>query len=109
LATVFVPTMLQPLTGGVKQVDIDAPNMRQIIDRLNVLFPGIKERLVENGQLRPSLAVDIDGEAARMGILEKVDPGSEVHFVPAIAGGSGAPHIAMGHSQSASELAQPSQ
>lgn len=88
MATVFVPTMLQTLTGGVKQVDVDATNIRQVIDRLDELYPGIKDRLVEEGKIRPNLAVDIDGEVGRMGLLEKVNPASEVHFVPAIAGGS---------------------
>jgi hypothetical protein len=31
--------------------------------------------------------VAIDGEVARMGMLERVAENSEVHFVPAIGGG----------------------
>ncbi len=87
MATVFVPTMLQAMTQGVKQVEIPAANVRQVIDRLEELYPGIKARLVEAGQIRPNLAVAIDGEVARMGLLEKVGEASEVHFVPAIGGG----------------------
>ena len=51
------------------------------------LYPGIKERLVEDGQIRPNISVAIDGEVGRMGLLEKVGQDSEVHFVPAIGGG----------------------
>lgn len=87
MATVFIPTMLQSLTGGVKQVDIEAANVRQIIDRLDELYPGIKARLVEEGRLRPNLSVAIDGEIGRMGLLEKVAEKVEVHFIPAIGGG----------------------
>ncbi len=87
MATVFIPTMLQPMTNGVKQVEFEATNVRQVIEGLDQLYPGIKERLVEEGRIRPSLAVSVDGEVARMGMLEKVGPSSEVHFVPAIAGG----------------------
>ena len=83
----FIPTMLQSLTGGVKQVDIEAANVRQIIDRLDELYPGIKARLVEAGRLRPNLSVAIDGEIGRMGLLEKVAEKVEVHFIPAIGGG----------------------
>ena len=79
--------MLQTMTQGVKQVEIAAANVRQVIDRLEELYPGIKARLVEGGQILPNLAVAIDGEVARMGLLEKVGETSEVHFVPAIAGG----------------------
>jgi molybdopterin synthase sulfur carrier subunit len=79
--------MLLPMTDGVKQVELEGRNVRQVIDRLDELYPGMKSRLVEDGQIRPNLAVAIDGEVARMGLLEKVGEESEVHFVPAIGGG----------------------
>ena len=87
MVTVFIPTMLQPMSGGVKQVDIEAKNVRQVIDQLDQLYPGIKDRLVEENKIRSNLAVAIDGEVARMGLLERVGDNSEVHFVPAIGGG----------------------
>ncbi len=89
MATVFVPTMLQSMTEGVKQVQIEGANIRQIVDRLDEMYPGMKDRLVEDGGIRSNLAVAIDGEIARMGLLEKVSENSEVHFVPAIGGGTG--------------------
>ena len=87
MVTVFVPTMLQPLTGGVQQVDVEAGNIRQVVDQLEELYPGMKERLTEDGRIKRNLAVSIDGEIARLGLLEKVGEHSEVHFVPAIGGG----------------------
>ena len=87
MATVYVPTMLLPLTGGVKQVAVAAANVRQVVNGLEELYPGIKERLVADNQLRPDLSVAVDGEIARMGLLERVGENSEVHFVPAISGG----------------------
>ena len=87
MATIFIPSMLQSLTGGAKQVDCDARNIRQVIERVEELYPGIKDRLVETGELRPNLAIAIDGDVAIMGMLEKVGENSEVHFVPAIGGG----------------------
>ncbi|CUV02849.1 MAG: MoaD/ThiS family protein [SAR202 cluster bacterium] len=87
MAKIFIPTMLQSLTAGVKQVDLDARNVRQIIERLEELYPGMKDRLVEDGEIRPNLAIAIDGDVAIMGMLEKVEENSEVHFVPAIGGG----------------------
>lgn len=80
--------MLQSLTGGARQIDCDAKNIRQVIERLDELYPGIRDRLVEDGELRENLAVAIDGDIAIMGMLEKVGDNSEVHFVPAIGGGS---------------------
>ncbi|MDA0734004.1 MAG: MoaD/ThiS family protein [Chloroflexi bacterium] len=90
MVTVFVPTMLQPLTGGVKQVDVEARNVRQLVNGLDELYPGMKDRLVEAGQIRSNLAVSIDGEIARLGLMERLNENSEVHFVPAIGGGNSA-------------------
>jgi molybdopterin converting factor small subunit len=87
MTAVFIPTMLQSLSGGVKQVDMEARNVRQVVDELERLYPGMKERLVEDGRLRPNVSVAVDGEVARMGLLEKVGEAREVHFVPAIGGG----------------------
>ena len=87
VAKVYIPTMLLPLTGGVKQTQCPGRNVRQIIDALDAQYPGIKSRLVEDGEIRSNLAVSIDGDIARMGMLERVAETSEIHFVPAIAGG----------------------
>ena len=88
MARVFIPTMLQPLAGGVKEVQIEAGNVRQAVDELDKLFPGLKARLVEDNRIRSNLAVAIDGEVGRLGLLEKLSEDSEVHFVPAISGGA---------------------
>jgi|TARA_B100000315_G_scaffold44095_1_gene39048 molybdopterin synthase sulfur carrier subunit len=66
---------------------MEARNIRHVIEQLDEMFPGIKDRLVENGEIRPNLAIAIDGDVAIMGMLEKVGENSEVHFVPAIGGG----------------------
>ena len=105
MVTVYIPTMLQRLTSGVKRVDIEAANVRQVVDGLERLYPGVKESLVDDGRIRPSISVAVDGEIARLGLLEKVGENSEVHFVPAIGGGglddpgwAGAAWLTEGHS-----------
>ena len=87
MARVFVPTMLQSATGGVKEVEVDAGNVRQVIERLEERFPDIADRLLEDDDIRPNLAVAVNGEVARMGLLERVRADTEIHFVPAIGGG----------------------
>ena len=87
LATIFIPTMLQKLTSGIKKLELEASSVRQVVDRLDEMYPGIKDRLVEDDEIRENLAVAIDGDVAIMGMLTKVGENSEVHFVPAIGGG----------------------
>ena len=84
---VFIPPLLHPLTGGASEVDVEGSSVRQVIAALDERFPGIRERLCEGDQLRPGLAVAVDGRMSSVGLLQKVRPESEVHFLPAIGGG----------------------
>ena len=88
MARVFIPTMLQPLTEGVKEVNLEAKNVRQVVMGLQERFPGIEEWLLDGGKIKPNLVVAVDGETSSMGLLTKVNPDSEVHFIPAIGGGA---------------------
>jgi hypothetical protein len=72
----------------VEKVEITAANIRQVIEALEALFPGIKARLSDGTALHPGVAVAIDGQVANLGLLQLVKPQSEVHFVMAIVGGS---------------------
>ena len=87
MATIFIPTMLQKMTNGAQKVDMEVRNVRQVIERLEELYPGIKDRLLEVGDIAPNSDVAIDGDVAIMGLLQRVEENSEVHFVPAIGGG----------------------
>ena len=62
--------------------------MGDVIDNLDRLWPGLGERLMEQGRLRANISVAVDGEISPMGLLEAVQPASEVHFVAAIKGGT---------------------
>jgi molybdopterin synthase sulfur carrier subunit len=87
MAIVFLSAMLQPLTGGVSQVRVPGRTIRTLINNLEERFPGLKERLLQDGDLRPDVAVAIDGEIALDGVAELVREDSEVHFIPPISGG----------------------
>ena len=88
MATIFIPSLLRKLTNGREQVVLPGASVREIINNLEGEFPGIKERLVDGFKLKPTISVAIDGEVSPMGLLEKVCEDSEVHFLPAIGGGS---------------------
>jgi molybdopterin synthase sulfur carrier subunit len=63
--------------------------VRQIVNNLEKVYPGIKSRLCdsEEDELLPGVAVIVDGEASLLGMMEIVNEDSEVHFLPAIGGG----------------------
>ena len=50
-------------------------------------YPGVLGVLMEDGDLRPGVAVSVGDQLAQDGLLEPVAPDDEVHFLPAFAGG----------------------
>ncbi len=84
---VWIPTQFQRFTGGQSQVKVEGGTVRQVIDSLEVAYPGIRERLCEEGRVRPEIAVAVDSEIITEGLRARVGPESEVTFLPAIAGG----------------------
>lgn len=88
MAKVFIPALLRELTGGQTEVEADGSTVRQLIEDLNRQFPGLAARLTEeDGRLKPNISVAVDGEVSPLGLVEKVPPNAEVHFVTAIKGG----------------------
>ena len=87
MATVYIPSLMRDITSQAK-LQVSGSTVRQIVDNLEQAYPGLKDRLIENNRLRESISVVVDGEVTPIGLLEKVGEDSEVHFVPAIAGGN---------------------
>ena len=88
MATVFIPSLLEGLTGGARTVEVSGRNLRQVINALDERFPGMKERLLdEDGALIPEIVAAIDGETNHLGLLQPVTETTEIQFVPAIGGG----------------------
>lgn len=87
MATVFIPSLLRDLTNGHATVTVKGATVREVIDALERTYPGFKNRLCDGDVLRRSIAVAVDTQVARLGLLEPVRPKSEVHFLPSLSGG----------------------
>ncbi len=64
-----------------RELEVDAPNVKQLIAKLEAKFPGI-------GPLLESSAVAINGEVVNDAAYEPVPAGAEIYFVVKAAGGS---------------------
>ncbi|MBA62234.1 MAG: hypothetical protein CMJ76_07695 [Planctomycetaceae bacterium] len=84
---VFIPAQLRELAGGIQSVELQATNVREIVNQLDTKFPGFKDRICTDGNISPSLQISIDSVITSRGMIAKVQPHSEVHFIPAIGGG----------------------
>jgi molybdopterin converting factor small subunit len=91
VARVFIPAPLRALSRGLAELEIEAATVGEVIAALETRFPGMADALVEGGVLRPGMAVSVDSEVATLGLHEPVQPGAEVHFLPALGGGSANP------------------
>ncbi|MDA0282762.1 MAG: MoaD/ThiS family protein [Planctomycetota bacterium] len=87
MITVFIPPQFRDLASGAESIDIEAATVREAVARLDERFPGVAHRLCQNDELRPGLSVSVGGRVSGLGLLQKVSPGAEVHFLPAIGGG----------------------
>ena len=87
MAIAFIPAVLQDSTDGKFAIEVGGTTVGQVIENLEIALPGIRERLVERDRLRPNIRVAVDGRLSSIGLLERVSPSSEVHFIPAATGG----------------------
>ena len=83
MATIHFGLEQQRFTGGASEVELDAPNVKQLIAKLDAKFPGI-------GPILESSAVAINGEVVNDAAYEPVPAGAEVYFV---VNGTGTMHI----------------
>ena len=91
MAVVWIPSLLQSLTDGADTVVVSGTTVGEIIDHLEARFPGVKDRLVQGGEIRPHIAVAIDGDVSPEGLEQDVQESSEIHFIPALSGGQRGP------------------
>ncbi len=87
MAVVWIPSLMRNLTGGREIVTVTGSTVGQVIDELEHLYPGFKSRLCDGENLRPGIAVAVDTQISRLGLLQPVSEISEVHFLPAVSGG----------------------
>jgi molybdopterin synthase sulfur carrier subunit len=86
---VRIPTPLQRMTEGKDVVESKPGSIMDIVNELDGLFPGIRERIAEGGKIRRFVNIYLNEEDIRFLKAEETEAkdGDEVSIVPAIAGG----------------------
>jgi molybdopterin converting factor small subunit len=84
---VRIPTILRTYTGGAKAVDASGASLNALIDDLESNHPGIKERLIEGGDLRRFVNIYVNDEDVRFlgGLEAPLAEGDQVVVLPAVA------------------------
>jgi molybdopterin synthase sulfur carrier subunit len=87
VAALSLPSTLPPLFPGLeRRVEIEASTVRELVDRLDERWPGMRDRLCAEGpELRRHIHVYVDGE--RAALETELDSRSRVDVIAAISGG----------------------
>ena len=87
--TVCIPAQLRTPTNGDDKVVVSGANMQAVIDALVAKFPGMKERLLDDGRVIRFVNLYLGDEDIRFldGLQTLVTEGAELSIVPVISGG----------------------
>lgn len=86
MATVIVPAVLRPVTGGVTKVDVAGATVREVIADLVRQYSGLQDRIIDANGMRPEVFIAVDG-AEVQDLESPVPANAQVNVLPAIAGG----------------------
>ena len=87
---VRIPTPLRAVTNGAGEVQAKGDTVADLIEDLERQYPGLRERLVEEGgEVRRFINIYVNEEDIRFlqGKKTSLKEGDHVSIVPAIAGG----------------------
>jgi molybdopterin converting factor small subunit len=87
MADVVLPrTLVELFPGAPRRMEVNAPSVSALIDRLDATYPGMRNRLLDAGPcIRRHLMIYVDQE--RAGLETPVAAGSEVRVIAAVSGG----------------------
>ncbi len=81
---------LTKLTGGLAELWVEANSVRELINELDRLYPGVKKRLLnDKGEVKDAIKVFVNEEDIKYmkGLDTELKEGDEVQFILALAGG----------------------
>lgn len=86
---VRIPTILRPYTKDAKIVAAVGADLSAVITDLDRQYPGLADRLLENGALRRFINIYINDEDVRFigSLTAQLKSGDSITILPAVAGG----------------------
>jgi MoaD family protein len=86
---IHIPTPMRQHTEGQATVDVTGQTVQAALEELGRKYPGINQRLFENGQVRRFVNVYLNDEDVRYlsNLATPVKDGDELSIIPAVAGG----------------------
>ena len=87
--TVKLPTQLRAAAGGQSSAQVQGSTVGEALDGLFGEFPELRDRLMQDGDLRRFVNVYLNDEDVRTldGLATPVPEGGQLTILPAVAGG----------------------
>jgi len=84
-----IPTPMRQHTEGKATVEASGGSVQAVLEDLGQKFPGISQRIFENGQVRRFVNLYLNDEDVRYldNLNTPVKDGDELSIIPAVAGG----------------------
>ncbi len=86
---VRVPTILRTLTGGEKVVTASGDTLAAVVADLDLSYPGMSARLLDDSGLRRFVNIYVNDEDVRFlaGLQTQIADHDSITILPAVAGG----------------------
>jgi len=89
MPVLHVPASLRSLTDGRHQFHVEGGTLRAVFRIVGEQCPELVARIIQDDELRPDIAVAIDGTILDDGNLTKtLSDDAEIYLVPPIGGGA---------------------
>jgi molybdopterin synthase sulfur carrier subunit len=89
MTVVRIPPTLRAEVGGARELAAEGATVGEVIEDLVERYPSLRAQLFQNGDLGSFVNVYLGGEDVRtlQGLDTRVDTGSTIILLPAMAGG----------------------
>jgi molybdopterin synthase sulfur carrier subunit len=86
---VRIPTILRPYTSGEKSVTAQGVTLEEVLNDLELNYPGIGDRLIDENGLRRFINIYVNDEDVRFldGLQSAIGENDSITILPAVAGG----------------------
>ncbi|WP_045859495.1 MoaD/ThiS family protein [Teredinibacter purpureus] len=87
--TVNIPTILQPLTQHKKRITANGKTVNEIIDDIDIHYPGIKNRVIAEGKVHRFMNIYVNDNDIRFteNLRTTISENDSLTILPAVAGG----------------------
>ena len=72
---------LLEFSSGLASLEVEAADIRELLEKLELRFPGLGRKIEKD------MAVTINGVIYQDTLIEPIEDGSEIYFIPKIGGG----------------------